>query len=69
MSSQSYGNPPARNVFSAAGKPAPGAQGAGVIPGKTSVPVPGTDTTQPAYKGGMKQKPAGFDSGIINGKI
>lgn len=66
---QDYGNPPARNVFSAAGKPAPGAQGAGVIPGKTSVPVPGTNTTQPPYKGGMKQAPAGFNNGIIPGKI
>jgi len=63
---QNYGNPASRNPSTAAGKPAPGA---GAIPGKVSVPVPGTDTTQPAYKGGMKPSPAGFNNGIIPGKI
>lgn len=44
-------------------------QGRGEIPGKVSVPVPGTNTTQPAYKGGMAKAPAGFNNGLINGKI
>jgi hypothetical protein len=31
--------------------------------------MPGTNTTQPAYKGGMAKTPAGFNNGLINGKI
>lgn len=44
-------------------------QGRGEIPGKVSVPMPGTNTTQPAYKGGSAKAPAGFNNGLINGKI
>jgi hypothetical protein len=44
-------------------------QGAGMIPGKVSVPMPGTDTTQPRQGGGMKKAPAGFNNGLIAGKI
>ena len=44
-------------------------QGAGMIPGKVPVPMPGTDTTQSAYKGGMAKAPVGFNNGLINGKI
>lgn len=40
-----------------------------VIPGKTSVPVPGTDKTQPAYKGGQTKTPPGFTNSVIPGKI
>lgn len=42
---------------------------AGALPSKVSVPLPGTNTTQPAYKGGMAKAPAGFQGGIIPGKI
>lgn len=67
---QDYGNPKSRNVSVAAGKVGGNqTQGAGTIPSKVSVPLPGTNATQPAYKGGMKQAPAGFNSGIIPGKI
>jgi hypothetical protein len=31
--------------------------------------MPGTDTTQPAFKGGMAKAPVGFNNGIIPGKI
>lgn len=57
MAEQTYSNPPSRNPSNAAG-----------IPNKVSVPEPGTDKTQKPYTGGMKQTPAGFDSGLINGK-
>jgi hypothetical protein len=41
-----------------------------MLPSKVSVPLPGTDKTQPAYKGGGSYKaPAGFNNGLINGKI
>jgi hypothetical protein len=81
---QSYDNPASRNSMRAAGgmtrnaAKMPGAaiggggnqtQGAGQIPGKVSVPMPGTNTTQPEYKGGKAKTPAGFNSGIINGMI
>jgi hypothetical protein len=76
---QQYSNPESRNTMRAAGNPmktgaAMGGggnqtQGAGQIPGKVSVPMPGTNTTQPAYKGGMAKAPAGFNNGIIPGKI
>lgn len=44
-------------------------QGAGTLPGKVSVPMPGTNTTQPEFKGGMKKAPVGFNNGLIAGKI
>lgn len=44
-------------------------QGRGEIPGKVSVPMPGTNATQPAYKGGVAKTPVGFNNGLINGKI
>lgn len=67
---QSYGNPKSRNVSIAAGKVGGNqTQGAGTIPSKVSVPLPGTNAMQPEYKGGMKQAPAGFNNGIIPGKI
>ena len=83
---QSYDNPASRNTMRAAGgmtrnaAKMPGAaiggggnqtQGAGQIPGKVSVPMPGTNTTQPAYKSqaGSMKAPMGFNNGLINGKI
>lgn len=77
---QEYSNPASRNTMRAAGNPmktgAPmgggggnKTQGTGALPGKVSVPMPGTDTTQPAYKGGMAKTPMGFNNGLINGKI
>jgi len=76
---QSYSNPASRNTMRAAGDPMKtGAaiggggnqtQGAGTLPAKVSVPLPGTDKTQTAYKGGMAKAPAGFNNGLINGKI
>lgn len=67
---QDYSNPKSRNVSIAAGKVGGNqTQGAGTLPSKVSVPLPGTNATQPAYKGGMAKSPAGFNSGLINGKI
>jgi|TARA_R110000868_G_C10730687_1_gene751554 hypothetical protein len=76
---QDYSNPASRNTMRAAGNPMKtGAaiggggnqtQGAGQIPGKVSVPMPGTNTTQPREGGGMKKAPVGFNNGLINGKI
>ena len=76
---QEYSNPASRNTMRAAGNPMKtGAaiggggnqtQGAGVLPSKVAVPLPGTNETQPAYKGGMAKAPAGFNNGLINGKI
>lgn len=76
---QNYSNPASRNTMRAAGNPmktgaAMGGggnqtQGAGQIPGKVSVPMPGTNTTQPREGGGMKKAPVGFNNGLINGKI
>jgi hypothetical protein len=76
---QDYSNPASRNTMRAAGNPMKtGAaiggggnqtQGAGQIPGKVSVPMPGTNTTQTAFKGGMAKAPVGFNNGLINGKI
>lgn len=76
---QMYSNPASRNTMRAAGNPLKtGAaiggggnqtQGAGQIPGKVSVPMPGTNATQPEYKGGMAKAPVGFNNGLINGKI
>jgi hypothetical protein len=57
---QSYSNPESRNTMRAAGNPMKtGAaiggggnqtQGAGQMPSKVSVPMPGTNTTQPMEK-------------------
>lgn len=76
---QEYSNPASRNTMRAAGNPMKtgaaiggggnATQGAGMLPGKVSVPMPGTDATQPAYKGGMAKAPMGFNSGLIPGKI
>lgn len=77
---QSYSNPASRNTMRAAGDPMKtgaaiggggnATQGAGTIPGKVSVPMPGTNTTQPEYKGGGAYKaPGGFNNGLIAGKI
>jgi hypothetical protein len=83
---QDYSNPESRNKMRAAGgmtgnaAKMPGAaiggggnqtQGAGEIPGKVSVPMPGTNTTQSEFKkeGGAVKAPVGFNNGIINGMI
>ena len=76
---QEYSNPASRNPIRAAGNPMKtgaaiggggnATQGAGTLPGKVSVPMPGTDSTQPAYKGGMAKAPVGFNNGLIAGKI
>lgn len=76
---QSYSNPASRNTMRAAGNPMKtgaaiggggnATQGAGTLPGKVSVPMPGTNTTQPEFKGGMKKAPVGFNNGLIAGKI
>ena len=76
---QEYSNPASRNPMRAAGNPMKtgaaiggggnATQGAGMLPSKVSVPVPGTNTTQTAYKGGMAKAPAGFNNGLIAGKI
>lgn len=44
-------------------------QGAGQIPGKVSVPMPGTNANQKPYNGGVAKAPTGFNNGLINGKI
>ena len=76
---QNYSNPESRNPMRAVGEKLKSGQaiggggnqtqGAGQIPGKVSVPMPGTDKTQPAYKGGMKGNVPGFQGGVIPGKI
>ena len=76
---QNYGNPASRNKMRAAGGTIKNGaaiggggnqtQGKGEIPGKVSVPMPGTNATQPAYKGGVAKAPVGFNNGIINGMI
>jgi len=78
---QSYSNLESRNTMRAAGNPMKtGAaiggggnqtQGAGMLPGKVPVPMPGTDTTQPEYKSqaGKMKAPMGFNNGLITGKI
>lgn len=76
---QDYGNPPSRNPARAAGAQlrsgaAVGGggnqtQGRGELPAKVSVPLPGTNETQKPYTGGKAKTPAGFNSGIIPGKI
>lgn len=67
---QDYSNPKSRNVSIAAGQVGGNqSQGKGELPSKVSVPLPGTNATQPAYKGGMKGNVPGFQGGIIPGKI
>jgi len=78
---QDYSNPESRNKMRAAGGTIKNGaaiggggnqtQGRGEIPGKVSVPMPGTNATQPAYKkeGGAVKAPVGFNNGIINGMI
>ena len=76
---QDYGNPSSRNTMravsqklkngAAIGGGGNQTQGRGELPAKVSVPLPGTNTTQPAYKGGMKPSVPGFGAGIIEGKI
>jgi hypothetical protein len=67
---QDYSNPKSRNVSIAAGRVGGNQQqGAGMLPDKVSVPLPGTNSTQPAYKGGMKMNVPGFQGGIIPGKV
>lgn len=45
-------------------------QGKGEIPGKVSVPMPGTNATQKPYKKHHTCKaPAGFAGGVIPGKV
>jgi len=67
---QSYGNPKSRNVSIAAGRVGGNqTQGAGTVPSKVSVPLPGTNATQPKQGGGMKQNVPGFQGGVIPGKI
>ena len=67
---QDYSTPSSRNVSVAAGRVGGNqAQGAGALPSKVSVPLPGTNATQPAYKGGMKASVPGFQGGVIPGKI
>jgi hypothetical protein len=57
---QGYSNPASRN---------PQAATNGTLPNKVSVPLPGTNATQKPENGGVKSTPAGFNSGLINGKI
>ena len=67
---QDYSNPKSRNVSVAAGRVGGNqTQGAGTLPSKVNVPLPGTDKTQPAQGGGMKPSIPGFGGGIIPGKI
>lgn len=63
---QDYSNPASRNVKVAASG---SNQGSGMLPSKVSVPLPGTNGSQPDYKGGMKKAPTGFNGGVIPGKI
>ena len=78
---QTYGNPASRNTMRAAGGTLKNGaaiggggnqtQGRGEIPAKVSVPMPGTNATQPEYKkeGGAVKAPVGFNNGLIAGKI
>lgn len=76
---QTYGNPASRNTMRAAGGMLKNGaaiggggnqtQGAGEIPGKVSVPMPGTNTTQSAQTGGMAKTPVGFNNGLISGMV
>lgn len=69
---QDYSNPKSRNVSIAAGKVGGNqTQGAGMLPSKVSVPMPGMNTASAGQgKPGSKAKaPVGFNGGIIPGKI
>lgn len=76
---QNYSNPESRNTMRAVGEKLKSGQaiggggnqtqGAGEIPGKVSVPMPGTNTTQPKQGGGMKSNIPGFQGGEIPGKV
>ena len=67
---QDYSNPKSRNVSIAAGSVGGNqTQGAGTLPSKVNVPLPGTNGSQTAYKGGMKSNVPGFQGGVIPGKI
>lgn len=67
---QDYSNPKGRNVSIAAGKVGGNqSQGAGFIPDKVNVPLPGTNATQAPCKGGIKSNVPGFQGGVIPGKI
>lgn len=67
---QDYSNPASRNVSVAAGKVGGNqTQGAGTLPSKVSVPLPGTNETQSKQGGGMKKSVPGFGGGVIPGKI
>lgn len=69
---QDYGNPKSRNVSIAAGRVGGNqTQGAGTLPSKVSVPMPGTNAPSAAQgKPGSKAKtPAGFGGGVIPGKV
>lgn len=79
---QDYSTEKSRNTMRAAGGmsvkdggPIPGpvgsnqTQGKGEIPGMVSVPLDGTNKTQPAYKGGMKGNIPGFQGGEIDGFV
>lgn len=57
---QNYSNPKSRNTERAAG---------GTLPGKVSVPLPGTNANQSKQGGGMKKSVPGFGGGVIPGKI
>ena len=67
---QDYSNPASRNTMRAAGPVGSNqSQGRGEIPGKVSVPMPGTNATQKPFNGGVAKTPVGFNNGLINGKI
>lgn len=67
---QDYSNPKSRNTSIAAGRVGGNqTQGAGTLPSKVNVPLPGTNATQSKQGGGMRKAPAGFNNGLINGKI
>lgn len=66
---QDYSNPKSRNVSIAAGQVGGNqSQGAGMLPGMASVKFPNDDKPQ-GGSGGVKKSPAGFGSGLINGKV
>lgn len=72
MAMQDYSTEKSRNTIRAAGPVGSNqTQGKGELPSKVSVPLPGTNATQPAYKkeGGNVKAPTGFNNGLINGKI
>lgn len=67
---QDYANPASRNVSIAAGRVGGNqSQGAGTLPAKVNVPMPGTNATCPPCGGGMKKAVPGFGGGVIPGKV